>query len=105
MTQEVPLEVVELILKPIPPDTVASVKAEVLSYIQAVLKEQGRDELLANGQIIVEVEKTFPTDQVVNLGLTLLSSLALETFKAIILPKLKERFETKRKRRKGKGKK
>jgi len=93
-------EVIELTIAPIPPDTVASVKAELLSYIEEVLRRADREELLAKGELQVEIEKTFPTDQVILVAFTLLSAMALETYKEIVLPKLKERFETKEKRRK-----
>lgn len=105
MPQKVTRQVVELTIKPIPPDTIASVKAELLPYIRSILKEQGKDNLLTDGEIVIEVEKTFPTDEIVVIGLTLLSQVALETFKTLILPKLKKRFETRQKRRKGKSRK
>jgi len=105
-TQSETLEVLELTIIPIPPDTVTTVKAELLPYIEETLEEQGQESLLAEGQIQIEIERTFPTDQVVTVAVTLLSSIALETFKEVVLPRLKKRFETKQKRRrKGKARK
>jgi hypothetical protein len=99
-------EVLELTVTPIPPDTVATVKAELLPYIEETLREQGLESLLAEGQIQIEIEKGFPTDQVIIVGVTLLSAMALETYKEIVLPRLKKRFETRQKRRrKGRAKK
>lgn len=66
-------------IQPIPPDTLSSVKAELLPTIEAVLREAGQERLLAEGQIQVEVEQTFPTDEVVVVGFGLLSGIALET--------------------------
>jgi len=97
-------EYIELTIQPIPPDTVSSVKAELRPTIEAALRQAGQEQLLTEGQIQVEVEQTFPTDQVINVGLTLLSGIALETFKEIVLPWLKKRFRTRQKRRR-KGKK
>lgn len=87
-----PLESFELELEPIPPDTIASSKAELMSIIQQVLKEVGKDNLLSDGQIDIQVEKTFPTDAAIVVGLTFLSGAALETYKALVLPALKKRF-------------
>ncbi|MBM3135517.1 MAG: hypothetical protein FJZ89_09615 [Chloroflexi bacterium] len=106
MTAQTKGEVFELTIAPIPPDTVASVKDELLRYIEETLQEKGLEELLAEGQIQVEIEKPFPTDQVVIVGVTLLSAMALETYKEIILPELKKRFKVWQKRhRKGRAKK
>ena len=87
-----PFESIELELEPIPPDTIASSKAELLSIIRQVLQEAGEDDLLSTDQINIQVEKTFPTDAVVVVGFTFLSGVALETYKALILPVLKKRF-------------
>jgi hypothetical protein len=47
-----------------------------------------------------------PEYEVIIIGFTLLSGIALETYKAIVLPALKKRFRIRQKRRqKGKGKK
>lgn len=96
-----PLEVIKLELTPIPPDTIASGKAEVLPLIQATLREAGRADLLSDEHIQVQVEKTFPTDAAIIVGLTLLSGIALETYKELILPRLKQRFEVKQKPKPG----
>lgn len=88
-------EVIELLLEPIPPDTLDTIKAELMSCIEEALKKAEREELLAKGEIKVEIEKTFPTDQVILVAFTLLSTMALETYKEIALPKLKERFKVK----------
>lgn len=98
-------EVIELELTPIPPDTIASAKADLMPLIEATLREAGRSDLLSDGQIHIQVEKTFPTDAAIIVGLTLLSQLAVETYKGLILPKLKQRFEVKQKsKRKKTGK-
>jgi len=98
-------EYVELTIQPIPPDTVSSVKAELLPAIEAALREAGQEQLLAEGQIQVEIEKTFPTDQVIIVGLTLLSQVALETFKEVVLPRLKKRHRVRQKRKGKSGRK
>lgn len=104
--QEDEPEYIELSIQPIPPDTVASVRAELLPVIEDALRQAGQEQLLKEGQIQIEVERTFPTDEVIIIGFTLLSGIALETYKAIVLPALKKRFRIRQKRRqKGKGKK
>ena len=92
-------EYIELIIEPIPPDTLSSVKADVVPAIEAALREAEREQLLTEGQMQVEVEQTFPTDEVIVVGFTLLSEIALETYKAIVLPVLKKRFRAWQKRR------
>jgi len=105
MNSEAEPEYIELTIQPIPPDTISSVKADLLPTIEAALREAGQEQLLTKGQIQVEVEQTFPTDQVIVVGLTLLSGIALETYKEIVLPRLKKRFRTRQKqKRKGKSK-
>jgi|GEM_PF-1769126 len=98
-------EHIELTIVPIPPDTLASVKAELEQRIEAALSKAGHESLLTEGQIQIEIEQTFPTNQVIVVGVTLLSGMALETFKAIALPHLKKWVEVKIKQaRKRKGK-
>jgi len=100
-------ETIELLVAPIPPDTVATVKAEVATAIRDILEESGRANLWEDGEIKVEVEKTMALEeQLVIVGIQLLSTVAVETFKAIVLPKLQKRFEVKKRksRRKKKGK-
>ena len=92
-------EYIEVIVEPIPPDTLSSAKADILPVIEAALREAGQEQLLAEGQMQVEVEQTFPTDEIIIVGFTLLSGIALETFKAIVLPALKKRFKAWQKRR------
>ena len=86
-------EIFELVVIPNPPDNVMTVKEELLPYIKKTLKEKNLDPLLSKGEIQFDVEKTFPTDEVVIIVVTLLSGMALETFKEIILPELKRRFK------------
>jgi len=90
-------EVIELELTPIPPDTIASAKAELMPLIEATLRETGKADLLSEKQMQIQVEMTFPTDATIIVGLTLLSGMALETYKELILPKLKKRFEVRQK--------
>ena len=90
---------IEMIIEPIPPDTLSSSKTDILPNIKSALQEAGQEQLLDGGQIQVEVEKTFPTDEVIVIGFTLLSGVALETYKEILLPELKSRYKAWQKRR------
>ena len=92
-------EYIEVTIEPIPPDTISSAKAEILPTIETALRGAGQEGLLTDGQIQVEVEQTFPTDEVIIVGFTLLSGIALETYKEIVLPVLKKRFRAWQKRR------
>jgi hypothetical protein len=91
-------EFIELELRPIPPDTLASAKQEVLPLVAAALREAGQEQLLNDGHIQVEVEKTFPTDEAIIVGLTFLAGIGIETYK-FMLDVLRERFEVKERSR------
>ena len=92
-------ETIELEIEPIPPDTIASAKEELMPLIEAALREAGQAELLTTGQIQIQVERTFPTDQAIVIGLTLLSQIAIETFKGLVLPALKRKFKARKRTR------
>jgi hypothetical protein len=97
-------EYIELTIEPIPPDTVSFARGEIRSIIQAALSEACREELSSEFQ--VEVAQTFPTDAAVSILLTLLSQIAVETYKELVLPRLKKRFRVRAKsQRKASGKK
>ena len=83
---------IDLEITPESPETVASVKAELLPLIRASLQEAGQEDLLTTGQIRVEPEKTFPVDGAILIGLGFLSKVAYDIFKAVILPRIKARW-------------
>ncbi len=85
-------EVLEI--APIPPKSVAALKAEIQSNIEELLRENGKEELSKSGQISVDVAETMPIDaEVIHVTLTLASGVALEIFKQLILPWLKKKYE------------
>ena len=90
---------IELIIEPIPPDTVSSTKAKILPFIKDAMQRAGQEQMLDEEKILAEMEQTFPTDEVIIVGFTLLSGIALATYEKIILPELKKHFKTKQKRR------
>ena len=84
-------EFIELELRPIPPDTVASAKQDVVPLIEEALRTHGPSQLLPQ-HVLVEVQRTFPTNEAIIVGLTFLAGVGLETYK-FILDVLRERFE------------
>ena len=98
MSDEINQEEVEV--APIPPDTVATVQLEVEKYIADGLREKGQHDLLESQQIAVTVEETFPGAEVVHLLFTLSGGIAIETFRQVILPWLKRKYETRHKSKK-----
>jgi len=86
------IQSIQVEITPIEPDTIASVRNDWLPLIQESLRQSGNEQLLTEGQITVEKEQTFPTDAAIVIGLTFLSKVAYDTWKAIILPRLQERF-------------
>lgn len=112
------VEVIELLIKPIPPDTVDTIREELPTMVREALREAGREDLLTAGQIEIQIEKTLPIDWIelsrmaAEAGLkatfALVSGIALETYKEILLPGLKKRFkvsEKQRRKAKRRGKK
>jgi hypothetical protein len=101
-------EIIELLLEPIPPDTVNTIKAELVPVIQEALREAGREQLLVDGQIRVEIEKTFPIDWVefskiaTTAVFRLATGIAVVSFEAFAIPALKKRFKVKAKKRRKK---
>ena len=97
------IEYIELELRPIPPDTVASVKQEITSVIEQALRDAGQGQVVSSGQVEIDVERTFPVDEAIIVGLTFLAGLGIETYK-FMLDVLRERYEIKERER-GKRKK
>ena len=92
MTTDDASEQIELAIRPISPQTVDTVKQQFVSDMRAALKEAGHEDLLDEGSIRVTDERSFPVDQVVVIGLTLSSQIAIETYKQIILPRLRRKY-------------
>jgi len=96
-------EVVELILEPIPPDTVETIRAELLPRVRKRLQAAGREHLLDDGEIQIRIEETVPVDWyaisllAISAVFTLTTELAVETYKAIVLPELKKWVKAKQK--------
>jgi len=88
----------ELELRPIPPDTVASAKQDVEQLIQQALRNQAQAQFLPQPQVLVDVQRTFPTNEAIIVGLTFLAGVGLETYK-FILDMLRERFEVQERKR------
>ena len=105
------VEIIELALEPIPPDTVETIKAELVPYIWEALREAGREQLFTDGDIQIEIEKTIPIDWpelskiAVTALFTVTGGIALKTYEAIVLPKLKKRFKVKSRKRSRRRKK
>lgn len=96
-------EYIEVIAEPISPDTLSSVEADLVPTVETTLREAGREELLAEGDIQVMAERTFPSDDVVVVLFRLASPVALATYQEIVLPALKERFQVLQRRRRRKS--
>jgi dihydropteroate synthase len=77
----------ELHVAPISPDTVSSVRAELTD---AIVSAAEKAELRDASTIRVHLEQTFPGAEIV---VAVVSGIALETFKATILPLLKGKFD------------
>jgi hypothetical protein len=92
-----PVDTIQLEIEPIPPDTISTVKPEIVPLIEKVLRESGRTELLQTNQFQVNIEKNFPSAEIVVVGLTFLTNIALEAFKELVLPEMKKHWKIKQK--------
>ncbi len=85
-------EIIELVITPIPPDTIQSVKQEIVPLVEAQLRENGLDVLLADGHFKMQTEQTFPTDAETLAIIAIVGPMAKDTYKELILPLLKRHF-------------
>jgi hypothetical protein len=96
------LEEIELVIEPVPPDTVDSVKAALEPLVRQSLEAAGQTHLLDEGDITLDLEQAFPSDAAVTALLYLASGIALKTFEATLLPDIQRKYKAwirKRKRR------
>ena len=98
-------EIIEIVLTPVPPDSVQSIRPDIVAVIEEKLHESGHGDLLTNGQISIEVEQTFPTDAETLAILVTLGTMAKDTYKELILPLLKRRYGVEEKPREKKSNK
>jgi hypothetical protein len=99
MSESLP-QVIELEVAPIPPDTVATVREELLPLIEATLREAGQEKLLEQGELKVEIEPALTVEEeAIIVVITFLSLMSLETYKAILEVWIKKHFYVKKRRR------
>jgi hypothetical protein len=92
MVQNDSRDYVELLVRPFSYQDTATIKDQFEKEVRAALRESEQEKLLDEGQISVEIQQDFAMEGVVLVGLTFLSQIAVETYKQIILPKLRKRF-------------
>lgn len=93
-----------LVLEPIPPETVTTIRRQLEEVIREELREAGQGDLLEQGAIRVEVAENFPVDPtIVAAIITVTGQFALETYKELVLPVIKKKYfvkkETKKKKK------
>jgi hypothetical protein len=103
------IQVVDLLIEPIPPDTVDSIREALPALVGEALREAGQEGLLTSGQIEIQLEKTLPIDWIelsrmaadaaLKATFALMGGAALKTFEAVVLPRLKKRVEVSEKQR------
>jgi hypothetical protein len=99
MPESLPL-VIELEVAPIPPDTVATVREELLPLIEATLRKAGQENLLDQGELKVEIEPALTVEEeAIIVVLNFLSLMALATYKAILEFEIKKHFAVRKRRR------
>jgi len=109
--------ILELLIEPIPPDTVDTIREELPTLVREALIEADQEDLLTTGQIAIQFEKTLPIDWIelsrmaadagIKATFALIGGAALKTFEVIVLPILKKRAKVweKRRRKARRGKK
>jgi hypothetical protein len=91
---------IELVIEPIPPETVDDIKRALEPLIRQSLETTGQADLLDNADITLDLERTFPADAAVTALFYLASGIALKTFEATLLPEIQRRFQARLKGRK-----
>jgi hypothetical protein len=99
MSQPFDPQIIELSLKPIPPDTVESLRAELQDYIRAGLQESGNPDLLERKELVIKPDETIPVDVAVTVVVEVLTGGALIAFEQVVLPWLKRKYELRQRRK------
>ena len=81
-----------LTLTPISPDTVSEARAEFERTLEAEKARGTQDSATLRDDLVVRFERGFPVDASIIVALTFASGIALEAFKALILPRLQKRM-------------
>jgi hypothetical protein len=83
---------IELRLTPVKPTKRSDIALNAMPTVRAALSAAGKKELLDKGDIKISQSENFPDlgSPFVTIVITLASNIALETYKQVILPKLKE---------------
>ena len=105
MSQTFDPQTIELSLKPIPPDTVESLRSELQDYIRVGLQETGKSDLLDHNELVIKPDETIPVDQVVTVVIEVVTSGALITFEQVVLPWLKRKYELRQRRKRKRSRK
>lgn len=87
------LEEIELVIEPVPPDTVDDVKAMIEPLVRQSLEANGQGYLLDTGEIAFGLEQTFPTDAAVTALFYLASGIAVKTFEVTLLPEIQRKYQ------------
>jgi hypothetical protein len=82
-------------ISPIPPDTTSSVRASFHELVSQAMAEAGQESLLEDGKLSVAVEQPFPGSEIL---VAIITGIAVETFKEVVLPKLKRRLDIRERR-------
>jgi hypothetical protein len=89
---------IKLEITPEPPDTVDSVRAELVPLIRDSLTEHGRQEAITD--IVVTMERTFPVDEAILVAISFLSKVAYDVWKTVVLPRIQNRWSVREREQK-----
>jgi hypothetical protein len=93
-------KMIELELIPKSPDTIDTVKQELMPRVREALRESGHEDLLARGEIVVEIEQTLTLqEELIAVGVTFLTKIAAKVFERDVLPVIEKWVKTRRKGR------
>lgn len=92
MASEELFKKIELLIQPIPPDTISTLKEELVENINKEMKEKG----FSNQEgLEVTIERTLPFAEGVALGLVIrcVTKITWDVYKEVILPLLKRKYK------------
>jgi hypothetical protein len=86
------IEVLEIAVSAFAPDTASIVRDETMPLIEEALQDANQLDLLANGNLSIEMEETFPTDPLTIFLVTSLTREASKIIDQVVIPALQKRF-------------
>ena len=91
MTELMEKNTIMLEITPIPPATLSTTEQELLPLIEGAIREEGQGDLLDRGELIIQIQQTFPGSMVILIVVTYLCKAALKVVEKVVIPVLQKK--------------